>query len=283
MVSRQRSQAYHMILSLDEERQCSLRAAGSYKEAIDCLCKRYNRPRLLHQAHVRAIVDAPSLRDGSGQELRGACTTANQHLRALRAMDCEPPGRFITSLLELKLDPTTMFEWQKCSQEATGVPHFTVLLEFVNLCAQASESSVLESTKKHRAEVQQHKHSFSSRPITSLTAVVDEYCVACKTSKHPLYGCPKFKALPHDRMMVPLKSNRVCLYCLKPGHFIKECTSTHRCRKCRRPHHTLLHVEVQSEQRATTDTAPVASLASSVVDPVQSHVAQISSKSRQLC
>ena len=253
-----------------------------YKEAIDCLCTRYNRPRLLHQAHVQAIVDAPSLRDGSGQELRCLHDTANQHLRALRAMDCEPPGRFITSLLELKLDPTTMFEWQKCSQEATGVPHFTVLLEFVNLRAQASESSVLESTKKHRAEVQQHKHSFSSCPITSMTAAVDEYCVACKTSKHPLYGCPKFKALPHDRMMVLLKSNRVCHNCLKPGHFIKECTSTHRCRKCQRPHHTLLHVEVQSERRATTDTAPVASLTSSVVDPVQSHVAQISSKSRQL-
>ena len=40
-----------------------------YHEAIDCLKGRYNRPRLIHGAHVRMIVDAPPLKDGSGKEL----------------------------------------------------------------------------------------------------------------------------------------------------------------------------------------------------------------------
>ena len=30
--------------------------------------------------------------------------TINQHLCALKAMDCEPSGQFITSLREMKLD-----------------------------------------------------------------------------------------------------------------------------------------------------------------------------------
>ena len=34
-------------------------------------------------------------------------------------------------LLELKLDPTTVFEWQKYSQDSTDVPHFSFLLELV--------------------------------------------------------------------------------------------------------------------------------------------------------
>ena len=41
-----------------------------YSEAVECLRKRYDRPRLIHQAHVRAILEAPALKDGNGRELR---------------------------------------------------------------------------------------------------------------------------------------------------------------------------------------------------------------------
>ena len=33
--------------------------------------------------------------------------------------------------------------------------------------------------------------------------------------------------------------------CLRPGHFIKQCRSLNRCRKCQRAHHTLLHLEAK--------------------------------------
>ena len=40
-----------------------------YEEAVKCLQTRYDRPRMVHQTHVRRIVEAPSLRDGTGKEL----------------------------------------------------------------------------------------------------------------------------------------------------------------------------------------------------------------------
>ncbi len=64
--------------------------------------------------------------------------TAQQHLRALKALGHEPDPAFITSMIELKL---TMFEWQRHSQESTDVPPYKDLLAFINLRAQASESS----------------------------------------------------------------------------------------------------------------------------------------------
>jgi len=67
-------------------------SGDQYKQAVDSMCKWYDYPRLLHQAHVRAIIDAPSLKDGSGKELRRLHDTVNQHLRAL--MDYEPSGPF---------------------------------------------------------------------------------------------------------------------------------------------------------------------------------------------
>ena len=44
--------------------------AGSYMEAIGCLQECYDRPGLIHHAHIQVILETPLLRNGSGQELR---------------------------------------------------------------------------------------------------------------------------------------------------------------------------------------------------------------------
>lgn len=84
----------------------------NYSEAVACLKARYNRPRLIHKAHVKMILDAAPLKDGNGKELRVLHDTVQQHVRALKSMGYEPSGSFITSAIELKLDETTIFEWQ---------------------------------------------------------------------------------------------------------------------------------------------------------------------------
>jgi hypothetical protein len=106
------------------------RSGENYKEAIECLKSRFNRPRLLHRAHVRKIVEAPSLKDGSSKDLRRLHDTLQQHLRALRSMGAEPDESFITSIIKLKFDVDTMFEWQRHSQDKTEVPSYSEILEF---------------------------------------------------------------------------------------------------------------------------------------------------------
>ena len=63
-----------------------------------------------------------------------------QHPRALKAFGHEPSKPFITSLLEMKLDTTAMFEWQRHSEEHTDMPDYQILLDFLNLRAQAAEA-----------------------------------------------------------------------------------------------------------------------------------------------
>ena len=122
-------------------------------------------------------------------------------------MDYEPSGPFITSVLELKLDTTIMFEWQKFSQESPKVPHYLDLLEFLNLRAQTSES-LLTSAKRGVAI---DKHKTSPRPITSFAASASanskSTCIFCKSEKHPLFACHQFKTMPHDKKISTLKSN----------------------------------------------------------------------------
>ena len=138
-------------------------------------------------------------------------------------MDHDPSGPFVTSILELKLDPHTMFEWQKHSQDQVDVPHYQNLLDFLDLRAQASETLVTESQKKfNKSELSFKRNMGKIRPIASYTVSAinttpPSHCIICKTDKHPLYLCSQFKALTHPENISLLKSNDICMNCLKPG------------------------------------------------------------------
>ena len=143
----------------------------NYEDAVKCLKSRYDRPRLIHRTHVQMIVDTPPLKEGNCRELRKLHDNVQQHVRALKTLGCDLPGTFITSMIELKLDVDTLFEWQKHSQKSTVVPHYESLLEFIDLRAQASETSCAPQKKKPPSR------------ITSFTASANSNCVLCKNEK----------------------------------------------------------------------------------------------------
>ena len=72
-------------------------------------------------------------------------------------------------------------------------------------------------------------------------------------------------------MLSTLKDNNLCLNCLKPGHFIRECKSLHRCRKCQKPHHSLLHVEPRDPPPTQPSSPPVDSVTSNLVTGLASN------------
>lgn len=57
-------------------------------------------------------------------------------------------------------------------------------------------------------------------------------------------------------MISTLKSKNLCLNCLQPGYFVKDCVSVHHHRKCQKPHHTLLEKE---ESPAVAQSPPTSS------------------------
>ena len=225
-----------------------------YAKAVECLKARYDRPRLVHQSHVKAIVETPLIKDGNGRELRRLHDTLQQHLRALDASDCEPLSWFITSTIQLKLDPGTLFEWQKHTQMITDVPHFKDLLEFIDMRARASESTSKRAPVRENP-LKKVSANFVSNSESSYLRTCS--CILCKTERHPLYFCSKFKSMSHDQKLSVIRSNNLCMNCLKSGHFLDKCRSVHHCKRCQKPHHTLLHVDVQ-ETNVLETNAPSA-------------------------
>lgn len=153
-------------------------------------------------------------------------------------MDYNPLGPFVTSLIEVKLDWSTMFEWQGNTQENLDVPHYTEILKFIDLQARASEMVVCEPPKCHTQST-----SKSDTPIRT-TYVVNAVtaCMSCGVGKHPLYVCKKFKSVSTEQRMKLVREHQPCFNCLKCGHFLPQSASNPKCQKCHhKPHRKLLH------------------------------------------
>ena len=61
------------------------RTSDSYEEAIKCLNELYDRPRYVLEGHIRSIVDAAPVKNGSEKEFRRLCDAVTQHYRTLKA------------------------------------------------------------------------------------------------------------------------------------------------------------------------------------------------------
>ena len=158
--------------------------------------------------YVNSILEAPTLKNGSGRELRYLHDIVNQNVRAISAMKYDTFESFVTAIIELKLDQTTMFEWQRHTQEDKSIPPCSELLSFLDLRARASENVKQEPPKR----VVSGRDKSTPK---SYTVSIDDLCAACKASRHPLFACNVFQALPHAKKLAVVRNNNICLNCLR--------------------------------------------------------------------
>nr|CAH7724598.1 unnamed protein product [Callosobruchus chinensis] len=77
----------------------------------------------------------------------------------------------------------------------------------------------------------------------------NQVCLLCKKD-HALSSCSVFVKLNINERIDRAKQLRLCLNCLKPGHFSRICRAS-TCKKCNYKHHVLLHIEKARHQPAT--------------------------------
>ena len=61
--------------------------AEAYAEAIAALKAWFDRPQVIHRAHVRTLLKTRYIREGSSSELRNLHDTFQHHLRSLKALN----------------------------------------------------------------------------------------------------------------------------------------------------------------------------------------------------
>ena len=222
--------------------------AEAYPEAVAALKSRFDRPQVIHRAHVRAILNIKPLKDGSSTELRKLHDTLQHHLRSLKAMEKLDFERFMTALGESKLDDLTMVEWQKSTQTEKDVPDYHKFLEFLDLRATATELTSHE-TGQRKPHIPFRKPPKFTPPDNSLKQVsayttnTQVKCVACSGKQHNLAYCQAFKAKSLSDKRNLVMERGLCFNCLKAKHTSKQCPSPNCCLKCGKRHHTFLHLD----------------------------------------
>ena len=141
-------------------------------------------------------------------------------MRALQAMKYDSLESFVSSVIELKLDRSSMFAWQNHSKDQREVPSYTDVLAFIDLRARASENIARDDDRKH--------DSGKKSTVNLYVVNIHDSCVACK-GKHQLHKCRDFRGISHDWKTAIVKKNALCMNCLRPGHFLKNCPIEQRC------------------------------------------------------
>ena len=83
----------------------------SYEEAIKCLNEQYDCPRLVQEEHIRSMVDAVPIKNGSDKELRRFYDAAIQHYPVLKAAKNNSFETVLTMIRQQKLNEKTWLKW----------------------------------------------------------------------------------------------------------------------------------------------------------------------------
>ncbi|GFX24684.1 uncharacterized protein TNCV_3344641 [Trichonephila clavipes] len=126
-----------------------------------------------------------------------------------------------------KLDPNSR-TWFERTFSTDVIPKLDELLQF--LATQAR--SITSSTTKRNVQ----------RKVTLVVSNAQSQCPLCN-AEHTLSRCDTFLKLSVQGRSDFVKTNNVCFNCLTQFHSVKTCKSKFRCKKCKKPHHNLLHIE----------------------------------------
>jgi len=213
---------------------------------------------MIHK-HIAGLFEQPRLAKENHESLRKMVDTVRGHMRALTALK-QPVNQWDSVLIYLisdKLDTSSKREWEKELVGNEETPNIEGFLDFLERRCQ-----LLEKISKHlKTPVESQTTKTVSKAksnTTTLThaAINKAKCPSCE-EEHGLFACKSFIDLPVSARIEHVKEKKACLNCLKLGHIAVNCKSQ-KCRKCGKPHNTLLHLERDKNQEKVNNNEKLA-------------------------
>ena len=154
----------------------------------------------------------------------------------------------VTAIVKAKMDQMMMREWQKYSW-ATKMYHHSAAIRVCGSSGTWHGKHHTRGAELASGDPWQEDHY----RVWYVTIKVKGCCLVCKAGKHPLHDCKSFQASPHNKNVAIVKKSRLCIYCLKSGHFVRQCSCVHWCKVCQGPHtthHSILTIAMKGNWTA---------------------------------
>ncbi|GFW55680.1 uncharacterized protein TNCV_120641 [Trichonephila clavipes] len=179
---------------------------------------------------IKRFINITPLSGESSTQILNLIDSTKEFVRVLESLEYMVDPTTDTLLMHMilfKLDPNSR-TWFERTFSTDVIPRLDELLQF--LATQAR--SITNSTTKRNVQ----------RKVTLVASNAQSQCPLCN-GDHTLSRCDTFLKLSVQGRSDFVKTNNVCFNCLTQFHSVKTCKSKFRCKKCKKPHHSLLHFE----------------------------------------
>lgn len=221
---------------------------NSFESAWDRLRSRYENPRAIIHAELKALFSIQPMKNDSVASLKTICNIVTEKIFALENLNRfsgltvtprqnQPPESVSDILIyyvSQMLDTNTRLAWELNLGNSTDYLHFSKLLNFLD-----SRIRAMEAVEK--------KDEIEAKSVIVRSHVVsnENNCPFCN-SAHKLFKCNTFQKTSVEQGFKFVKSKNLCLNCFAKGHSLKDCKSSFSCAICKAKHNTLLHFKQNS-------------------------------------
>jgi hypothetical protein len=247
--------AYLKSLLKGEPSRCTADLAltdGNYDQAWAQLHDRYENQRKIQMAIMDRYVSLPKT-NGTSKSIKGLIDGTNRCIRSLEQYGLKHLELFYVHNIISKLDGQAkdLLEHRMKNKQ---LPPLTNLLEFLERHATALEEIVpaqkQEEKKERKASAyytdapkkQEKLDSKSQRMSTGNRQQSQRKCKLCLDPGHAIWKCSRFMEADVQERWNIAKIQVLCFKCLGDTQG-ERCSCSFNCRKCSKPHHTLLHSE----------------------------------------
>ena len=245
-----------------------------YTTAKELLRTRFGQNHMIASAHMDKLLKGPPVPSHDPIALlklaqqMSICERTLEQLNYKSSIDAETTIETIVR----RLPVTLQHKWSKIANFAVREnrePTFKELREFVTERAEIANTkygmiaSASEAASKRGISLTNTLNSkqTTNRGMVHVTAVTDaptstntllRKCPIC-SDVHFTDQCRKFINAPVWKRKEMVVLHKLCNVCLKPNHMAKDCRVKRYCTAegCGRPHHRLLHTEIETETSPT--------------------------------
>ncbi|GFS73992.1 DUF1758 domain-containing protein [Trichonephila clavipes] len=202
----------------------------NFEIAWKLLKDRYFNKREIMSSLIKKFINITPLSGESSPQILNLIDSTKKFVRMLESLEYQIDPTSDTLLMHMilfKLDPNSR-TWFERTFSTDVIPRLDELLQF--LATQAR--SITSSTTKRNVQ----------RKVTLVASNAQSQCPLCNAER-TLSRCDTFLKLSVQGRSDFIKTNNVCFNCLTHFHSVKTCKSKFRCKKCKKHHHSLLHIE----------------------------------------